>query len=180
MSNEPIYPCYCIRCGRGMDFDLIWCSLCDPGARPDRLPAPGTPRHYSAEFHGPLGGRCSSCIPETVIDNRTVREHLHIAARNHIDAAAREGRRLSEDQIGAVMLDMARHLYAVVQEFRLARVAPRLTGGTPDELRERVHAMVAAEARHVAEQERAIDQMARRDGWGDREAGAAKEKIANG
>ena len=152
----PVYPCYCIQCGRGMDYDLIWCNLCYPGARPDRY---GTPR-----------------ISETIIDNRSVREHLRIAARNHIDAAAREGRRLSEEQIADVMLNMARHLVAVVGEFRLARVAPQLTGGTPDELREVVYAMVGEEARNVIEQEDEIDQMARRDGWGDREAGAAKER----
>lgn len=140
----PVYPCYCIQCGRGMDYDLIWCNLCYPDARPDRY---GTPR-----------------IPETIIDNRSVREHLRIAARNHIDAAAREGRRLSEEEIAAVMLNMARHLYSVVQEVRLARVAPQITGGTADQLREIVYAMVGEEARHVIEDERGIDQMARRDG----------------
>jgi hypothetical protein len=122
---------HCIDCGRGMDWDLIWCSLCRPGHGPDRLPA--TPRK----------------IP-TPVDNDCLRGYLRFVARNHLGLAKSEGRSLDESQIYQAMLEAARHLYDLRQEFKIAAEHPELTDGTPAELRERLYRMIWSEARALA------------------------------
>ena len=121
------FPCHCFICGRGMDFDLIECSICRPGGRPDRLP----------EVARKI---------ETAVDNAALRGYLRFVARNHLGLAKSEGRSLDESQINQLMLEAARHLYDLRQEFKIAAEHPELTDGGPDQLRRQLYALIRDEA----------------------------------
>ncbi len=107
--------------------------------------------HYARHAHGRTGYHCASCFDETAVDSLDLREHLRGVAANHVMAAEREGRRLSIEDIAQLMLTRARALRELRLEFKLAETHPRLTGGTPAELRERLYGAIWGEARALAQ-----------------------------